>query len=151
MIFMKCMKWIHLSLVQQLIHGGILIDAIFTTMILVPLILFRYWMLASSLAKILGAILSCTSSFCHLALSIFVALCDSCVEPQFSRQPHSCYAYSQKHHVVMVTLSLIPCVLEKLAVSTLRVTPLDLWSSCEICACSIIKGKDVPLGVHYQD
>ena len=120
---MKCMKWIHLSLVQQLIHGGILIDAIFTTMMLVPLILFRYWMLAGSLAKILGAILSCTSSLCHLALPIYVALCDSCVEPLLKTASQ------------LVCLSMkatcggdmfIPYLFEKFVASTLRITPLDL-------------------------
>src|SRR4051794_827015 len=95
------MKWIHLSLVQNLIQGGILIDAIFATMILVPLIIFRYWMLASSLAKILGAIMSCTGLLFHLALPIllhFVIL----VWNHFSKQPYSWYACLSKQHVVMV-------------------------------------------------
>ena len=90
-------------------------------------------MLASSLAKILDAILSCTSSFCHLALPIFVALSDSCVEPLLKTASQ------------LVCLSIkatcgggdmiTPYVFEKLVVSTLRITPLDLCSSCEECAC----------------
>ena len=81
LFFKRCMEWIHLSNAQKLTHGGILIDAIFTTMIQAPLIHFRYRVLASSLARTLGAILSCTSLFCHLALPIFVAHCDPCVKP----------------------------------------------------------------------
>ena len=81
-------------------------------------------MLANSLAKILGAILSCTSLLCHLALPIFVALCDSCVEPLLKTASR------------LVCLSIkatcgdddmiTPYVFEMLVVSTLRITPLYL-------------------------
>ena len=72
-------------------------------------------------------------SSCHLALPIFVALCDSCVEPLL-KTASQLICLSIKATCGggdMIT----PYVFEKLVVSTLRITPLDLCSSCEECAC----------------
>ena len=77
------------------------------TMIRMPSVHLRYWVLASSLAKTLGAVMVFASLFATWpSLSLLHTL--TLVWSKFSRQPHICYAYSLRQHVVLVTLSLKP-------------------------------------------
>ena len=50
------------------------------TMIRMPSVHLRYWVLARLLSKTLGVIMLFASLLCHLAFPIYVAHFDSCVE-----------------------------------------------------------------------
>ena len=79
-------------------------------MVKMPCVHLRYWVLASLLAETLGAVMPFVSTFAtwpSLSMLHTVTL----VWSRLSRQLYNWYAYSLRQHVVMVTLSLIPCVI----------------------------------------